>query len=96
MPPRSGPCAYNAPMREIAAREAKNRFGQVIEASQRAPVTITRDGRAASVLMSVRDYDRLRGAAWKRLAWTMDRLGAEATANGLTDAKLAEILADDA
>lgn len=83
-------------MREIAAREAKNRFGQVIEASQRAPVTITRDGRAASVLMSVRDYDRLRGAAWKRLARTMDRLGAEATANGLTDAKLAEILADDA
>ena len=82
-------------MREIAAREAKNRFGQLIEASQRAPVTLTRHGRAVSVVMSVEQYDRLRGAAWERLMETMDALAKEAAANGMTEEILKELLADE-
>ena len=53
-------------MKEIAAREAKNHFGE-----------------------------RQRGAAWTRLTETMDRLGAEATARGLTSAELDRLVADD-
>ena len=44
--------------------------------------------------MSMRQYERLRGAAWERLTDTLDRLGAEA-ARGLTDARLDALLADD-
>ena len=87
--------ATMAMMREIAAREAKNRFGQLIEASQRAPVTLTRHGRAVSVVMSVEQYDRLRGAAWERLMETMDALAKEAAANGMTEEILKELLADE-
>ena len=82
-------------MREIAAREAKNRFGQLLDAAQTGPVRVTKKGRPVGIMMSMEQYERLRGAAWARLTETMDRLGAEATARGLTDAELDALLADD-
>ena len=45
--------------------------------------------------MSMEQYQRLRSAAWARLIETMDRLGAEAAARGLTDARLNALLNDD-
>jgi prevent-host-death family protein len=82
-------------MREIAARDAKNRFGQLLEAAQSAPVRVTKKGRAVGVMMSMQQYERLRGAAWERLSATMDALGAQAANNGLTDAALDVLLADE-
>ena len=81
-------------MKEITARDAKNRFGYLLDAVQRAPVRVTRKGRAVGVMMSVQHYERLHGAAWERLTMTMDALGEEAPANGLTEAKLKALLAD--
>ncbi|MFQ8434090.1 type II toxin-antitoxin system Phd/YefM family antitoxin [Amaricoccus sp. W119] len=82
-------------MKEIAARDAKNRFGQLLDSAQGAPVRVTKKGRAVGVVMSIQQYERLRGAAWERLSATMDRLGAEAAGNGLTDAELDALLADE-
>ena len=82
-------------MKEIAAREAKNRFGQLLDAAQSAPVRLTKKGRPVGVVMSMEQYERLRGAAWARLTETMDRLGTEAVARGLTEARLNALLADD-
>lgn len=82
-------------MKEIAAREAKNRFGHLIDAVQSGPVRVTKNGRAVGVMMSVQQFERLRGAAWERLAATMDEVGGEASANGLTEAGLETLLADD-
>ena len=82
-------------MKEITAREAKNRFGQLLDAARRSPVSVTKNGRAVTVMLSTELYDQLRGAAWERLAATMDAMGEEATARGLTDAKLEALLADD-
>ncbi len=84
-----------APMHEIAAKEAKNHFGQLLEAAQRQPVCVTKSGRAVTVMLSVQHYERLRGAAWERLSATMDAMSEEAEANGLTEAKLAALLADE-
>ncbi len=81
-------------MKQIAAREAKNRFGHLLDAVQSAPVRVTRKGRAIGVMMSMQHYERLRGAAWERLATTMDALE-EAGANGLTEAGLEVLLADE-
>ena len=53
---------------------------------------VTRKGRAVAVVMSMEHYERLQGAAWARLTATMDSLGAEAAASGLTDAGLEKIL----
>ncbi len=84
-----------ANMKQIAATEAKNRFGQLLDAVQSAPVQVTKKGRAVSVMMSTQHYERLRGAAWERLLATMDTLGEEASANGLTEAQFATLLSDD-
>lgn len=35
-------------VREIAAREARNRFGHLLDAVQSAPVRVTRKGRAVA------------------------------------------------
>lgn len=82
-------------MREIAARDAKNRFGQLLDAAQRAPVRVTKNGRGIAVMLSVEQYERLCGVAWDRLTSAMDAMAKEAEASGLTDAKLAEVLADE-
>ncbi len=82
-------------MKETTARDAKNRFGQFLDAAQRAPVRVTKNGRVVTVMMSVEHYERLRGAAWERLTATMNAMGAEASERGLTDAKLQALLADE-
>ena len=83
-------------MKEITAREAKkNRFGQLLDTAQRTPVSVTKNGRAVTVMLSAQLYDQLRGSAWERLASTMDAMGEEASARGLTDAKLDALLADE-
>lgn len=82
-------------MLEITAREAKNRFGRLLDAAQTSPVCVTKMGRAVGVMMSMKQYERLRGAAWERLAATMDGLGREAAGRGLTDETLEALLADE-
>lgn len=82
-------------MREIAAKQAKNRFGNLLDEAQSAPVRVTRKGRPAGVVMSVQHYERLRGAAWERLTGTADALGREASRKGLTQARLDTLLADE-
>ena len=82
-------------MRQISAREAKNQFGQLLDAAQRGPVHVTKNGRPVSVMISVEQYARLRGAAWDALNETMDRMAKRAGERGLTDAKLEKLLADE-
>ena len=82
-------------MKDIPARDAKNRFGLLLDAAQSAPVRVTKKGRPVGVLMSVEQYDRLRGAAWERLSETMDRIGNRAEAAGLTEDMLDALLADE-
>ena len=83
------------PMKEITAKDAKNGFGRLLDIIQSTPVRVTRNGRPVGVVMSVRQFERLRGAAWEQLAGTLDALGEEATARGLTDARLEALLADE-
>lgn len=56
---------------------------------------VTRKDRPVSVLMSVQQYERLRGAGWERLTRTMDALGREAAASRLTESGLEALLADE-
>lgn len=46
-------------------------------------------------MMSVEEYERLRGAAWEGLAAAMNDLGEEAARNSLTPPLLGELLADE-
>ena len=86
---------YCGLMKAIAAREAKNRFGQLLDAAQTASVRVTEKGRPVGVIVSMQQHERLRGAAWASLTETMDRLGTEAASRGLTEADLDVLLSDD-
>ena len=43
-------------MRHVAALEAKNRFGELLDSAQREPVTIEKHGRPVAVVMSAEQY----------------------------------------
>jgi hypothetical protein len=45
--------------------------------------------------MSIEDYERMRGVAWKRLVETMVTARKEAAGRGLTDELLDQLLADE-
>lgn len=47
------------PLLRISATDAKNRFGQVLESAQRAPVVIEKAGRRHTVVMSAEQFDSL-------------------------------------
>ena len=46
-------------MKTLAAKEAKNAFGRMLDAVQREPVTIEKHGRAVAVILSLEEYQRL-------------------------------------
>ena len=43
-------------MKTVAAKEAKNRFGRLIDDAQRGPVTIEKNGRPFAVVQSYEDF----------------------------------------
>ena len=81
-------------MKGFVASPAKDQFGLLLDTLQGEPVRVTKKGRAVGVIKSMQQYERLRGAAWERLQATMDAIGAEAAANGLTDSDLESLLVD--
>lgn len=82
-------------MKTITAIDAKNKFGQLIEAAQRQPVTVTKKGRASVVVMSVADYERRKKRAWKNVLQVMDETADYAASQGLTESHLERLLADE-
>ena len=83
-------------MRYVSATDAKQRLAELIDAAQREPVVIRRQNRDVAVVLSPAEYDRLRVANAAEFERFCDIVGARAVARGLTEEKLAEILADDA
>lgn len=82
-------------MQTMPALEAKNHFGQLIEAAQRQPVVVTKQGRPAVVVMSTHEYESYQKQASDRLVNLMRDMHAQAKQRGLTEAKLDELLADE-
>lgn len=46
-------------MKTLSAREAKNRFGYLIDTARQEPVSIEKHGRPVVVVLSIEDYERL-------------------------------------
>jgi prevent-host-death family protein len=84
-----------AAMKTIGALDAKNRFGELIEAAQRQPVAVTRNGRPSVIVVSAESYERRRRLARDRVRQAMDRARGYAQAQGLTEEKLTALLAAD-
>ena len=84
-------------MQTIPALEAKNHFGQLIEAAQRQrqPVTVTKQGRQAIVVMSTHDFESYQKQAGDRLLDVMSSMQSQAKESGLTEEALEGLLADE-
>ncbi len=82
-------------MKTYTANEAKTRFGEFIDDAQRAPVRVMRRDRVVGVMVSAQDYEAMRTFYADRLRQTMDRVAEQAARAGLSQEKLAELLADE-
>lgn len=47
-------------MKSIPASEAKTHFGALLDAAQREPVAVSKQGRAVAVVMSIQDYEEMK------------------------------------
>ncbi len=82
-------------MRYISATEAKQRLAALLDAAQSEPVVIRRQKRDVAVLLSARDYERLRALNVEEFERFCDRIGERAAVRGLAEDTLADLLADE-
>ena len=82
-------------MRFVSATEAKQSLAAVLDAAQREPVVIRRQQRDVAVILSMQEYERLAALNIAEFQRFCDRIGEQAKARGLTEAKLAELFASD-
>jgi len=81
-------------VRTVSATEAKQRFAAILDAAQHEPIMVRRQKREVAVVLSPREYERLRALNLRELDEYCQRIGAQAAERGLTEEKLAEILDD--
>lgn len=79
-------------MRTVSATEAKQRLAAILDAAQHEPIMVRRQKREVAVVLSPREYERLRGLNLQELDEYCDRIAVQAAERGLTEEKLAEIL----
>ncbi|MER2528189.1 MAG: type II toxin-antitoxin system prevent-host-death family antitoxin [Candidatus Competibacter sp.] len=82
-------------MQTLTTHEAKARFSEFIDRAKHAPVRVTRRGRVVGVMVSPEDYDAMRAFYAERLLNTLQQSGEMAERQGLTEAALARLLADE-
>ena len=79
-------------MRYVSATEAKQRLAAILDAAQVEPIVIRRQKRDVAVMLSPKEFERLRGLNISDFEQFCDRIAKKAKARGLTEDKLAEIL----
>ena len=82
-------------MKTVAATDAKNRLGAILDEAQHEPIVIRRQDRDIAVVLSMSDYERLRSGNIRAFLDLRNQVAAQAAANGLTEEHLNELLADD-
>ena len=83
------------PVKSVAATEAKNRLGAILDEAQREPIVIRRQDRDIAVVLSMADYERLRSGNIRAFLDLRNEVAVQAAATGLTDERLAELLTGD-
>jgi prevent-host-death family protein len=82
-------------MKTVAATEAKNRLGAILDDAQREPVVIRRQDRDIAVVLSMTEYERLRAGNVRAFLDLRNEVAAQAATAGLTEEKLAALLTGD-
>lgn len=82
-------------MRTITLAAPNRQLSELLDAALREPVTVLREGQPGVVVLSVSEYQRRQTQAWRALLATMSDTGAHARQQGLSDAELERLLADE-
>ncbi len=82
-------------MQTFTAHEAKTRFSEFLDLAQHEPVQVTRHDRVVGVMVSAQDFEAMRAFYADRLRQTLRECADGAATAGLTEEKLAELLADE-
>jgi prevent-host-death family protein len=82
-------------MQYVSASDAKQHLAAILDTAQREPVTIRRQKRDVAVVLSVQEYERVCALNREEFQRFCDRVGKRAADRGLTENKLAEVLADE-
>ena len=82
-------------MKSVAATEAKNRLGAILDEAQREPIVIRRQDRDIAVVLSMADYERLRSGNVRAFLDLRNEVAAQAATSGLSDERLAKLLKRD-
>lgn len=82
-------------MKSVAATDAKNRLGAILDEAQREPIVIRRQDRDIAVVLSMADYERLRSGNVRAFLDLRNEVATQAAAAGLTEERLADILTGD-
>jgi prevent-host-death family protein len=81
-------------MQTVSATDAKQRLAALLDAAQREPVLIRRQNRDVAVIMSAKEYERMRNLAGGDFQRFCDRVAAQAKARGMTASVLRKLLKD--
>lgn len=81
-------------MQYISATEAKQKLATMLDAVQAEPVMIRRQNRDAAVVISPKEYERLRKLNIEEFQSFSDRVSKKAEQKGLTEEKLDQLLND--
>lgn len=79
-------------MRTMTFKEAKDSFERLAETARREGVMLREGSSDVLAVISAEEYARFRQWQIDGLLEVMDKVAAEAAANGLTEEKLAELL----
>ena len=82
-------------MKKVAATEAKNRLGAILDDAQREPIIIQRQDRDIAVVMSMAEFERIRASNVRAFLELRNEVAEEAKRKGLTAKKLAALLDDE-
>lgn len=82
-------------MQTFTATEAKQTFSAVLQACEREPVYIQKQKRDVAVVLSLQEYQRLTAAHLSEFQRFCDEAGQKAALQGMDEATLAQLLAQD-
>lgn len=82
-------------MKSIDEAEARARLEEILDEAQRQSIAIRRQGREIAIVLSVPQYERLRTAAVSEFLDLRNNIAREASAAGLTEDRLSELLNSD-
>ncbi len=82
-------------MKSIDVTEAEARLEEVLEEAQRQPIVVRRQGADCVIMLSMREYERLRADSTRAFLALRNDIAREASEAGLTAEAIDALLSDD-